>query len=201
MSCDSPVTKWSTAERDILEATYKALLKHGYAEISITSIGAELDKSKSSIYHHYNTKTALLTALLKFTVDQFMSRIETNSKRCPDEELDNFLEQLLTPDPAEELQLQTVLVCFRSQAVTNQDIRAQFTQVDQRLAATLQDIIARGIKNGVFRDVDVSQVTENILAMANGVITTRLTTDREDVSSIARESVVSYVESELKQSS
>ena len=50
MSCDSPETKWSTTERDILEATYKALLKHGYAEISITSIGDELDKSKSSIY-------------------------------------------------------------------------------------------------------------------------------------------------------
>ncbi|TKX63009.1 TetR/AcrR family transcriptional regulator [Halorubrum sp. ASP1] len=200
MRCDTSKTNRSSVEIEILKATYDALLKHGYADLSVTRIGDELDKSKSVIYHHYDTKMDLLSALLDFAVDTFLSRIETHPNRGPTKKLNHFLERLLTSDPAEEFQLQAVLVCFRSQAVTDQKIRAQFTRIDQRLAATIQDIIARGIQKGVFCDVEVSQVSEHLLAVINGVISNRHTTDREGVATTAHASVVSYVESELKQS-
>ncbi|ELZ50797.1 transcription regulator [Halorubrum coriense DSM 10284] len=200
MKRNTPDSEWSTAEKEILDATYSALLKHGYADLSITRIGEELDKSNSSIYHHYDTKTDLLNTLLEFTIDQFMLQIKTQPTNDPAEELNTLLTDLLPPDASERPQLQVVLVCFRSQAVSDEEVRAQFTQIDQRLAATIQEIIRRGISQGVFREVDASQVTEHLLAMITGVAHNSLTTDRDDAASLARASVASYIESELKQS-
>jgi AcrR family transcriptional regulator len=49
MASNSPKQHWSTAEEEIMEATYRALLEHGYASLSISRIANELDKSKARV--------------------------------------------------------------------------------------------------------------------------------------------------------
>ena len=46
----------SDSKKEIMEATYEALCKHGYAELSIEKIADEFDKGKSLIYYHYDDK-------------------------------------------------------------------------------------------------------------------------------------------------
>ncbi|MDB2248550.1 MULTISPECIES: TetR/AcrR family transcriptional regulator [Halorubrum] len=200
MTGDQPGPAWSTAEVKILEATYTALLKHGYADLSIARIGDELDRSKSSIYHYYDSKDDLLITLLEFTVDKFESAIDTESSQNPAETLKQLIAKLLAPHPLEDdHQFQTVLVGFRSQAVTNSRIRAQFTHVDERLADTIREILERGIAENVFEAVNASEVTEYILATINGGIYTRVTTDRVDAVTATHSMLVSYIDSELIQ--
>jgi len=79
MASDSSKQHWSTAEEEIMEATYRALLRHGYADLSISRIADELDKSKAAIYYHYDTKDDLLVAFLEFAVDRFEETIETET--------------------------------------------------------------------------------------------------------------------------
>jgi AcrR family transcriptional regulator len=199
MASDSAKQHWSTAEEEIMEATYRALLKHGYADLSISRIGDELDKSKASIYYHYDTKDDLLVAFLEFAVDRFEETIETETGDEPPEDLEHVIEKLLPLQPDEEQrQLQAVLVGLRSQAVTNEVFREQFTQIDERLAATVRSIVERGIDDDTFRDVDPSRVAEHILATVNGAMYGRVTTDRKSAAAAARVSLASYIDSELR---
>jgi len=199
MASDSPKQHWSTAEEEIMEATYRALLKHGYADLSISRIADELDKSKAAIYYHYDTKDDLLVAFLEFAVDRFEETIETETGDEPPEDLEHVIEKLLPLQPDEEQrQLQAVLVGLRSQAVTNEVFREQFTQIDERLAATIRGIVDRGIEEDTFRDVDPSRVAEHILATVNGAMYGRATTDRKSAAAAARVSLASYIDSELR---
>ena len=199
MASDSPKQHWSTAEEEIMEATYRALLKHGYADLSISRIADELDKSKAAIYYHYDTKDDLLVAFLEFAVDRFEDTIETETGDEPPEDLEHVIEKLLPLQPDEEQrQLQAVLVGLRSQAVTNGVFREQFTQIDERLAATIRGIVDRGIEEDTFRDVDPSRVAEHILATVNGAMYSRATTDRKSADAAARVSLASYIDSELR---
>ncbi|WP_135662287.1 TetR/AcrR family transcriptional regulator [Halorhabdus rudnickae] len=201
MTIDSPEKTWSTAKEEIMEATYRALLEHGYADLSISRIADELDKSKAAIYYHYDTKDDLLAAFLEFAVDRFEETIKTETGDEPSEALEHVIEKLLPLRPGEEQrQLQEVLVALRSQAVTNEVFREQFTQIDERLAATIRGIVELGIDEGIFRDVDSSRVAEHILATINGAMYSRATTDREDATAAARVSLSSYINSELRRS-
>jgi AcrR family transcriptional regulator len=199
MTTDSPEKTWSTAEEEIMEATYRALLEHGYADLSISRIADELDKSKAAIYYHYDTKGDLLAAFLEFAVDRFE---DTETGDEPSEDLEHVTEKLLPVQPdAERRQLQAVLVGLRSQAVTNEGFREQFTQIDERLAATIRGIVERGIDEGTFRDVDPSRVAEHLLATVNGAMCGRATTDRKSAAAATRVSLASYIDSELRRRS
>jgi AcrR family transcriptional regulator len=202
MASDSPKQHWSTAEEEIMEATYRALLKHGYADLSISRIAEELDKSKAAIYYHYDTKDELLVAFLEFAVDRFEETIDTETGNDPAKDLEHVIEKLLPLQPDEEQrQLQAVLVGLRSQAVTNEVFREQFTQIDERLAATIRGIVDRGIDGGTFRDVESSRVAEHILATVNGAMYGRATTNRHSAAAAARVSLASYIDSELRRRS
>ena len=199
MTTDSPEKTWSTAKEEIMEATYRALLEHGYADLSISRIADELDKSKAAIYYHYDTKDDLLAAFLEFAVDRFEETIDTETGDEPSEDLAHVTEKLLALQPdAEQRQLQAVLVGPRSQAVTNEVFREQFTQIDERLAATIRSIVERGIDEGTFRDVDPSRIAEHILSTVNGAMYSRATTDRTGTAAAARVSLASYIDSELR---
>ena len=202
MSTDSLDDKWSTAETEIMQATYQALLTHGYADLSILDIAEELDKSKSALYYHYDSKEDLFIAFLEFAVDQFESSISTESGEDPREDLDHFIEKLLPLQPDEDQrQLQEVLVGLRSQSATNAEFRKQFTRIDERLATTIQEIIEQGIEMGTFCDVDPTRVAEHILATINGARYTRATTDRENAAAAVRVSLASYIDTELRRRS
>ncbi len=82
--------------------------------------------------------------------------------------------------------------------MTNEVFREQFTQIDERLAATVRSIVERGINDGTFRDVDPSRVAEHILATVNGAMYGRATTDRKSAAAAARVSLASYIDSELR---
>ncbi|MGM0447069.1 MAG: TetR/AcrR family transcriptional regulator [Methanobacteriota archaeon] len=199
MATDSPETHWSTAEEEIMEATYRALLEHGYADLSISRIADELEKSKAAIYYHYDTKDDLLVAFLAFAADRFEETVHTETGDDPAEDLEHVVEKLLPLQPDEEQrQLQAVLVGLRSQAVTNETFREQFTQIDERLAATIRGIVDRGIDEGTFRDIDSSRVAEHVLATINGAMYGRATTDRHSAAAAARVSLASYIDAELR---
>ena len=198
MTAKSSDKTWSTAEEEIMQATYHALLDHGYADLSISRIADELDKSKSAIYYHYDSKDDLLLVFLEFAIDRFETAVGTEAWDDPGETLDHVIEKLLPLQPDEkQRQIQYVLVGLRSQAVTNEAFREQFTRIDDRLATTIRDIVTRGIEDGVFRDVDPTRVAEHVLSTVNGAMYARATTDRESVAAV-RLSLSSYLDTELR---
>jgi AcrR family transcriptional regulator len=194
-----PVHTWSDAEGEIMRATYRALLEHGYAGLSVSRIAEQLDKSKASIYYHYDSKDALLVAFLEYAADQFESSVATETGDDPRADLDHVVEKLLPRRPDEEQrQVQSVLLELRGQALTSESFSDQFTAMDERLAATVREILERGIETGAFRDVDAAEVAEHVLATVNGAMYARATTDREEAVDAVRDSLSTYLDATLE---
>lgn len=199
MATDSPTEKWSPTEEEIMQATYEVLLESGYSGLSISQIVDKLGKSKAALYYHYDSKEDLLISFLEFAVDRFEAVISTETGDDPNEDLEHVIEKILPLRPNEEQrQTQEVMIALRSQAVTNEAFKEQFTQMDEQIAATIEDIIRQGIKEGAFRDVDPTRIAEHVLAIVNGTMYTRATTTREDATAITRVSLSSYLDSELR---
>lgn len=178
-----------------MKATYRALLQHGYAGLSISRIAEELDKSKASIYYHYDSKDDLLVTFLEYAADQFESSVATETGDDPRADLEHVVEKLLPRQLDEEQrQVQSVVLGLRGQAVTSEPFREQITAMDDRLASTVREIVDRGIEDGTFRDVDSWRVAEHVLATVNGAMYARATTDRENAVVAARDSLSAYLD-------
>jgi len=68
----------------IMKATYIALCKHGYSDLTIQRIGDEFSKSKSLLYHHYDSKDDLLLDFLEFMLDQLEEQVPTYQEGADD---------------------------------------------------------------------------------------------------------------------
>lgn len=199
MSGQPPHEDWSDAQEEIMNATYHAILDHGYAGLSISRIADELDKSKASIYYHYDSKDDLLLTFLRYAVDQFQSSLATDTGDDPYADLQHVIEKLLPLRLDQDVaNIHAVVFGLRGQAVTDETFREQFTEIDDRLSETIRTIIQRGIDDGTFRDVDADRVTEHILATINGAMYGRVTTDRPTAAPAVRVSLLSYLDAELR---
>ncbi|MFC6838033.1 TetR/AcrR family transcriptional regulator [Halomarina ordinaria] len=199
MAVDPDADERGSTETEIMEATYRALCKHGYSGLSISRIADEFEKSKSSLYYHYDSKDDLLVAFLTFAVDRFEASVATERSDDPMADLEGVIERLLPLRPTDEQrQIQALLVDLRSQAVTDERFRERFADIDERLVTTLTEVIERGIERGTFNEVDATRVAEHVLAVLNGAMVARATTDREAAVAAARVSLSSYLDTVLR---
>lgn len=76
---------------EILDATYRALCKHGYANLTLQDIAAEADTSKSSIHYHYDSKDQLFVPFLDDLYERFTGRVDSPEGDTPYEQLQEIL--------------------------------------------------------------------------------------------------------------
>jgi len=196
---DSADQHWSEGETEIMRATYRAMLQHGYANLSVSKIADELGKTKASVYYHYDSKEELLTSFLDFTVDRFKDNFVERTSKDPNTALNDVIERLIPLELAdEEFHGLVVLLELRSQASRNEVFRERFTEINELLVGIVRDIIERGIETDVFRDVEAARVAEHIVATANGARIDRISTDRAAAPAAVRVALSSYIDSELR---
>lgn len=165
----------------IMEATFEALSKHGYADLTIQNIADEFEKSKSLLYYHYETKDALLGDFLDFVLDEFAAEVEAGEEEDPLDRLWNVLELLLPPDLHEDeeaRQLRTALFELRMQAPYDGTYADRFAATDERLAGTFESILAQGVETGAF-DVDPETGAELLLDVVTGATLRTVTTETD----------------------
>jgi len=181
----------------IMRATFDALVEYGYAGLTIDRIDEFFPKSKSLLYHHYDGKDELLLDFLSRMIDNREASIDHEMAGDARDRLDRWLDAAVTPELAgEELGFVRALVELRAQAAHDHRYREQFTRSDQLFRGWLADIIAEGIDEGVFRDVDPQQVASTIHVLAGGVMAERVTNDDPHVADVRAE-LDAYVEARL----
>lgn len=198
MNADPSGDGRSTEER-IMDATFRALLEHGYNDLSIANIAEQFEMSKSSLYYHYDSKDDLLVSFLAFARERFEEDVLTAPTDDPMTDLERVVETLLPLELDEEQRaIQTVMSELRSQAVTNPAFREQFTAIDDLLVDHLRDIVERGVEDGSFREVDSTRVAEHVVATLDGARLARATTNRTGAPAAVRVSLASYLDTTLR---
>lgn len=190
--------EWTGTHEEIMEATYRALCTHGYADLTIQRISDEFEKSKSLLYYHYETKDALLVDFLDYILDRFMDKLAVESRGDAHEQLEELLD-LLFPDSIEDEgeQFETTLLELRAQAAHKPEYRDYFTRSNRALREQIVAIIENGIDQGVFKPVDPEQTAGLVLATRNGALLQRASSNDAEAVKSVRASLDAYLETHL----
>lgn len=181
----------------IMQATYRALCRHGYAGLTIQRIGDEFPKSKSLLYHHYDGKDELLLDFLSFMLDRFEETIPDREYDDAREHLEAILDHAVPADPdPERAEFRAAMVELRAQAATDEAYREHFTRNDRFFRERFATVVTRGIEEGVFREVDPERVAALLLATVHGAMQEGATTDATEAERVRAE-LRTYVESRL----
>ncbi|WP_408958586.1 TetR/AcrR family transcriptional regulator [Natrinema sp. 74] len=165
---------------DLMEATYRALCKHGYAELTMQDIAAESTKSKGTLHYHFESKQDLLESFLEYLLTQFEERTETVPGETPTEKLHEFLDELLTPsdeDSAEEFR--TAMLEIKAQSPYNEAYREQLSEFDTALHERIAGLIADGIEAGELHDaIEPDETADFLVTLFHGAQTRAAAVDR-----------------------
>jgi AcrR family transcriptional regulator len=168
----------------IMEATHRALCKHGYANLTIQNIADEFDMTSAVLHYHYNTKDELLAAFLERVLDWYADQIDVDDIDDPRDRLEVLINALLivlldlddpTSDGAsEEPSLEQgeafsmALLEMRAQAGRDEEFREQFTANYDYAKDIMVATIEEGIEQGEFRAVNPEQVASLLLSAMLG---------------------------------
>ena len=186
----------SKTQEAIMEATYRALCKHGVANLTIQAISDEFEKSKSLIFYHYNTKEDVLSSFLVYLLKRFKDRVAANDIDDPAEQLDNLINGLLF-GPEDNKAFQTAMLELRSQAPFNSVYRKQFQTNRNYLHDYIDEIIEKGIHEGIFNDIDTSRVAAMLLTFTDGARTEFVVFGDEEVLEATREGISDWLDTTL----
>ena len=154
----------------IMEATARAIVKHGVSNLTVRDIGAEFDRSRSLINYHYNSKQELLETFVEYTAERYSRGLTPDPDVRADIQLDRFVQQsLFGRNDAENAETHWILFAaqyaLRPEAMVNEQmeqvLRGSFMEVHRTLSA----IIADGIEQGVVEADDPELVAALILGV------------------------------------
>lgn len=165
---------------ELVEATYVALCKHGYASLRMEDIAAESSKSKGTLHYHYDSKRELLYAFFEYLYDSFVARLDDLDARDPDEHLRALLDTVLSPrdDDDTEQEFRTALLEIKAQGPYDDGFRNQLEAFDRLLHDRIESILADGQERGVFRDeFDPDATADFLVTILNGAQTRHVAVD------------------------
>lgn len=183
----------------IMKATYQALCKHGYADLTIQRIGDEFPKSKSLLYHHYDSKDALLLDFLAYMLEHFETSVPEEEYPDAAVHLQAVFDHVL-PDELDEgrREFTSAMIELRAQAAHDPEYREHFTRSTRFFHERFVSIIENGIEQDVFRDVDPDRVATLLIATIDGARFQRVTTDGDEGIAAVRDELREYVETRLR---
>jgi AcrR family transcriptional regulator len=197
----------------IMEATHRALCKHGFANLTVQNIADEFDMTVAVLHYHYNTKEELLTAFLEHVLGRYADQIDVEDIENPRERLevliDALLNVLLSLDDPQGGDIEDIaslkqgeafsmaLLEMRAQAGRNEEFREQFTANTGYVIDIMVTTIEEGIEQGEFRAVDAEQVTTLLLSAMLGGRAYHVSTNYEGFAQNTRNALIDLILDDL----
>ncbi len=189
MSTDGPPS-------DITTGTYRALCKHGYAEVTMEDIAAETDKSKSALHYHYDSKHDLLLSFFDELLADFTDQLDAVEGETAHDRLLDLIDTILLPpeeaDPDREFQ--TAVLELKAQGPYDDAFRRHLQEHDRTLREHVEKHLEAGVESGEFRDdLDVEASADFLVTVFNGAQTRSVAVGRSVEES--REMLASHIDS------
>jgi len=181
-----------------MHATYRALCEHGYANLSMQDIADELDKSRSLLHYHYDTREELLLAFIDHLVGWIGDRLEETDTEDPRARLIEYIDRFVI-DPGEDgrEQFPRALFELRLQAVHNDRFREKLDEHYRGNVETAATIIVAGVEAGVFRPVDPYETGDVIYTALEGARMYQVLLGAENASGRMRDALLDHLVADL----
>jgi len=197
MSSGEPL---STRDR-ILRATFHILEQDGYDALSVNRIANECGLTGSALYNHFDSKEDLIFAFTEYLVFEMNREFNSQPKENPADDLYGRLYALISDNPDSEGEIDTISKLrvyyeLRSKAIHDPELKTKITENANKYVREFEEIIQRGMAEGVFKDVDAEQEAAFLLTIIDGMIT-NVTTRTDDPRELIWDSLCSYIETQL----
>ena len=164
----------SDSEEEIMNSTYIALCKHGYADLTIEKIAEESEKGKSNIYYHFDDKKALILDFLDFMKDNLEQEFESLNSSSPEENFDELLDMMLGVEDEEMWDFHRALMEIQGRAQYDEDFEQKFRELDEivleKFTETLREM-------NIERPEDQAEL---IVSTVQGALTRKLTLENSE---------------------
>ena len=198
---DTAPTERSDTQEAIMAATYRALCKHGYANLTTQAIADEFDMTKAVLHYHYDTKNDLLAAFLEYLLNRFAAHADIDDHKDPRKRLLAIVDGLLfgrdVDNQASYWEFQTAMLAVRAQTPYTPAYREQFAENYTFVHETVAGTIADGIDQGIFRDTDPERLATLVLSAIQGARTNRIVLDNPAVAEETQEALIAYFDAVL----
>jgi TetR/AcrR family transcriptional repressor of nem operon len=182
---------------EILDATYRALCEHGFADLTVQDIADNSEKSKATIHYHYDSKQDLFEAFLEYLYDDYTDHVDDVSGETYREHLLALVEfSLAEGGDVPGIDFRTAMLEIKAQAPYDEGFRKRLTDFDQYLTDRIEAVVADGVEAGEFHaDVDPETTAEFLVTTIKGAHTRRVSVNHP-IDRI-RETLAEYVETHL----
>lgn len=160
-------------ETAFMEATYRALCGHGYADLTMQDIADETDKSKAALHYHFDGKDDLFRRFLEYLHEDFAETIADHSEGTPVERLVALVRRVVDPvDDEADQQFNTALMEIKAQAPYRDGYREVLRRFDDDLRAEVAALVAEARDEGQYaEDTEPGEVAEHVLTYIHGTWT------------------------------
>ncbi|MFC7070675.1 TetR/AcrR family transcriptional regulator [Halobaculum lipolyticum] len=157
----------------IMEATYRALCTHGYADLTMQDIADETDKSKAALHYHFDGKDDLFREFLAYLHEGFAAEIADHPDGTPVERLVALVRRVLEPvDDEADQQFNTAFMEIKAQAPYRDGYREVLRRFDADLHAEVAGLVAEAVEAGQYdADTDPDEIAEHVLTYIHGTWT------------------------------
>jgi AcrR family transcriptional regulator len=157
------------ARGQILAEAAAKFARAGYDGTSMDDIADSVGVTKAGIYHYFPNKKAIYEAIVVNTLDGLLRFVSAAiaPARDPENALSTFMAAHADYVEAHHDAVLTMLIGFGG--MRNAVMTAEAQKLRNDHAALLRNIIASGISDGRFREVDVRTASRAVLSMLNSM--------------------------------
>ncbi len=167
----TPRPRVAPLRRDqIVRATIRCLAREGYANLTMKKVAREAGVSQGILHYYFpNKRSILLAALARFLghLDRLRLR-EAPGARDPRERLRALIGACLSV-AVEAREFWVVFVEFWGEMMHDRSLLRVNARLYARIRRLIGELVASGIRAGLFRRVDPEEAGAVILALADGL--------------------------------
>ncbi|KYH26259.1 transcriptional regulator BetI [Halalkalicoccus paucihalophilus] len=179
----------------IMEATFRALSKHGYADLRMRDIGEEFEMTRPVIHYHYNSKHELISSFLEYVIAQYKDD-DTIGAEDHWEHLGIRIDQCMFGpdiDGFDHWERMKVYHELFSQAQHNEAHRELFNEHYEGMVVGLAEVIQAGIDDGTFADVDAMEFSQLLTDVIHSARARRISLGQKEAPEQARAAIDRFV--------
>lgn len=180
----------------IMEATFRALSKHGYTDLRMRDISDEFEMTRPVIHYHYNSKHELISSFLEYIIAQYKNDVAIDDSADQWERLQTRIEQCMFGpdiDGFDHWERMKVYHELFSQAQHNDTHRELFNEHYEQMVIGLADVIQDGIEQGTFADVDAMEFSQLLTDIIHSARARRISLGQKEAPEQARIAIKTFV--------
>jgi len=160
----------SQRRKDIVTTAWRLIVERGYEATSLNTLIAELGISKGSLYHHFQSKAAVVDAVVEMLTTEVTQRVDADNQGAP--AIDRLCAFIRSGwewhDDHQSVSTEIFHVMLRPE---NSELLGRITKTERRVFhPVLNAIIEQGIAEGAFKVPNAALATDLLMPMLSDAL-------------------------------